>query len=140
MNSPLLQSLASRSGGLFIDLNYVEMDIIPSILSAGTRFSFLGASCDEFSPLAPVAITENRFVLVTKFASLPTRELSITLHFGTSFRDAIPITCTFAVPSECRGTLVPKYWASKKVKDVESMAVHSPFHRKMMLDIGKKFR
>ncbi len=136
INPSFLRYLAIKSGGAYCNLELV--DVNTAVTSIGhSAYSFISATCSseneaEMYPSIPEKI-DGRFTLCGK---LLIEKAAITLNYGINGRIHHSYTVTISGDQAEKGTLIRRYWAQKKVDELQ---IFSGKNEKEIVRTGKKY-
>lgn len=136
LDSPFLQYLAQRAGGVFFPLRQMtDQQVLTAI--AVQPFTFLGTDAastgvaDLYPQVArPLA---GRFALVGK---LTDAEARLTLHYGAGGKILSRSKLALARADAVEGDLLRRYWAQKKLDD---LLVFQKRNEPAITELGKQY-
>jgi tetratricopeptide (TPR) repeat protein len=135
-NHAFLRYLALATGGEYFNLSRLEnKEIVPNIGSPA--FTFLAANVDgatgeETFPKLTQPI-HGRFTLVGKLTSDAAK---VTLAYGANGKPLVHTVHTVSRAEAAEGTLLRRFWAQKKVADLE---VFPKKNEKEIVAVGKQY-
>lgn len=136
INPSFLKYLAIKSGGAYFNLDLV--DVNTAVISIGrSAYSFLSATSDtrneaEMYPSIPETI-DRRFTLCGKLLA---EQATVTLNYGVIGRIHHSSTVTISREKAAEGTLIRRYWAQKKVDELQ---IFSGKNENEIIRTGKKY-
>jgi len=140
-NHPLLESLAARSGGQYLNLARLD-DAAALTLMGKPVFSFLSASLDGKDvaaadlvyPSLPQAV-QGRFSLAGRLTDV-SKPATVILSYGLAGKASVQSTVEISPAQAASGTMLRRLWAQKKV---DQLMAHPKANEAEIVATGKAF-